>query len=342
MKITRIIIPLFFLFLFSFHALGDGWWQVFFNHPNSKTGVTSETPEKALVKAINGAKTSFFAAFYDIDSVPVTQALVAAKKRGVNVRIVTDDSNYNNTQISQMLSAGIPVESDRRRELMHNKFAIIDNEKVWTGSYNVTANGENRNNNNAILIHSPELASIFTEEFNEMFELGIFGNKNEPGPFGGIGKKYYVKIGDTDINAYFAPEDDVENIIIGRIKKAKKSIRFMAFSFTSDEIGEAMIKKFKEGVAVSGLFETRGAKSKDSEFIKMKVEGIPVKLDSNKYAMHHKVIIIDDYRLITGSYNFSKNASRRNDENCLMIDNEAICGLYIKEFERLYKAGRAQ
>jgi hypothetical protein len=95
-------------------------------------------------------------------------------------------------------------------------------------------------------------------------------------------KKYYVKIGDSDVNAYFSPDDDIEKIITGRIKKARKSIHFMAFSFTSDGIGEAMIKKFKEGVPVQGIFERRGANSKESEFIKMKLEGIPVRLDGNR------------------------------------------------------------
>ena len=336
MKFIRIAAALFFLSpLFA----ESNWWQVFFTHPQSKVGVTAVTPEKALVKTINEARVSFFGAFYDISSVSVTNAILAAKKRGVDTRIVTDDSNYSKLQVSQLEAAGIPVVSDTGKGLMHNKFAIIDGEKIWTGSYNITGNGENKNNNNAILIHSPELADIFLAKFRDMFELRIFGNKKKSGPFGITDRKYYVKIEDTDINAYFAPDDDIENIIIGRIKKAKTSIRFMAFSFTSASIAEAMIKKSKEGVAVSGVFEKRGSDTKDSQFIKMKVEGIPVRLDSNPYAMHHKVIIIDDYRLITGSYNFSKNASRNNDENCIMIDNAAISAFYIKEFENIFKIG---
>ena len=336
MKFARIAAVLFFMSpLFA----SDDWWQVFFTHPQSKTGVTAVTPEKALVKTINEVKESFFGAFYDISSVPVTNAILAAQKRGADIRIVTDDSNYNKLQVSRLETAGVPVVSDMRKGLMHNKFAVIDSRKVWTGSYNITGNGENRNNNNAILIDSPELAGIFLAKFRDMFELKIFGNKKKTGPFGITDRKYHVKIEDTDINAYFAPENDIENIIIGRIKRAKTSVRFMAFSFTSASIAEAMIKKFKEGVEVSGVFENRGSGTKDSQFIKMKVEGVPVRLDSNKYAMHHKVIIIDDYRLITGSYNFSKNASRNNDENCIMIDNRAITALYIKEFENIFKAG---
>jgi phosphatidylserine/phosphatidylglycerophosphate/cardiolipin synthase-like enzyme len=111
----------------------------------------------------------------------------------------------------------------------------------------------------------------------------------------------------------------------------------MAFSFTSDKIGEAMINSHKRGVRVSGVFEKRGAKTKYSEYIKMRVEGIPVKMDKNRYNMHHKVIIIDDELVITGSYNFSKNASKRNDENVIMIRNKKIASQYLAEFNRIYK-----
>ena len=96
-----------------------------------------------------------------------------------------------------------------------------------------------------------------------------------------------------------------------------------------------MIKKFKAGIDVKGIFEKRGAFTKHSEFIKMKLEGLPVQVDRNRYNMHHKVIIIDNSCVITGSYNFSKNASLRNDENILIIHNHDIAGLFIDEFNRL-------
>jgi phosphatidylserine/phosphatidylglycerophosphate/cardiolipin synthase-like enzyme len=66
---------------------------------------------------------------------------------------------------------------------MHNKFAVIDGTMVWTGSYNVTKNGQGKNNNNALLLKSGELADIYLQEFNEMFTLRVFGNKKEPGRF---------------------------------------------------------------------------------------------------------------------------------------------------------------
>ena len=57
--------------------------------------------------------------------------------------------------------------------------------------------------------------------------------------------------------------------------------------------------------------------------------------DANRYNMHHKVIVIDGAVVVTGSYNFSKNANTVNDENCIIIHDSGIAKEFIKEYERL-------
>lgn len=328
-------------------AGGDcsGWWRIYFTAPG-KWGVASQSvnPEAGLVSAVGKAKTYFYGAFYEISSPRVVEALVAARKRGVEVKLVAEHDTMRKEKgkgrrfMKGMEEAGIEIMTDpsRRRGLMHNKFAVIDGTCLWTGSYNATVNDAVKNNNSAILIYSQPLAEIYRKEFIEMFEEGIFGNRKEPGPFGDFRTSYHVIIEDTDINAYFSPEDNIERIILKRLQKAKHSIYFMAFSFTSAGIGEMMIDKYKAGVEVRGIFERRGANTGHSQFVKMKLEGVPVKLDHNRNAMHHKVIIIDGIRVIMGSYNFSRNANRANDENILIIDNAAIAAEYMAEFKRLW------
>ncbi len=317
---------------------GETWWGLYFTDPPfGYRKRLYKNPESELNNLIKGARRSIYGAFYEISSPSVTESLIDAKNRGIEIKLVTEKDNSSGIEIDKLLRAGIVIKTDNRKGLMHNKFAIIDREIVWTGSYNITENGSKRNDNNAIKIRSERLAAIYLDEFNEMFYKGIFGNRKEPGPFARFFNNYYVKINGTNINAYFSPDNNIEKIIIKRIKKAKNSIHFMAFSFTSDGIGEAIIKKFNEGISVYGIFERKGALSRYSEYIKMKVEGLPVKLDKNRYMMHHKVIIIDKRVVITGSYNFSKNANRVNDENILIIDNIDIAGKYLREFYRLYR-----
>ncbi len=72
----------------------------------------------------------------------------------------------------------------------------------------------------------------------------------------------------------------------------------------------------------------------------MMIEGLPVVKDRNYRIMHHKVIIIDENIVITGSFNFSQNANRSNDENVLIIESPEVAAQYLGEFEKVYKGGR--
>jgi phosphatidylserine/phosphatidylglycerophosphate/cardiolipin synthase-like enzyme len=60
---------------------------------------------------------------------------------------------------------------------MHNKFWIFDRQIVWTGSTNITKSGIYTQNNNVLVIRSPELANIYEREFDEMWN-GQFGARS--------------------------------------------------------------------------------------------------------------------------------------------------------------------
>ena len=167
------------------------------------------TPDAALIELIANAKVSINGAFYSVSSARIAQSLMAAHARGVRVRLVTDSDYFDTRAIKEIDRCGIPVVGDGRRGLMHNKFAVIDDCIVWTGSFNLTDNSIERNNNNAIAIVSPELAAIFNSEFEEMFQDRVFGNRNDNAILPFFSSRYYVKIGDTNINVYFSPEDNM-------------------------------------------------------------------------------------------------------------------------------------
>ena len=60
-------------------------------------------------------------------------------------------------------------------------------------------------------------------------------------------------------------------------------------------------------------------------------------LDGNEGQMHHKTMIVDGEIVITGSYNFSRSAETRNDENVIIFHNEQIADFYMGEFQRIYQ-----
>jgi phosphatidylserine/phosphatidylglycerophosphate/cardiolipin synthase-like enzyme len=138
----------------------------------------------------------------------------------------------------------------------------------------------------------------------------------------------------------FAPEDDPLGALVQLAGLAEHSIHFMAFSFTHDELGAAMREQAEAGVSVWGIFETFGSESIYSEMGPLYCAGATVRKDANPGMLHHKVMIIDEKVVVTGSLNFSDNAADRNDENILILADAGIARLYMEEFARRWAEGR--
>jgi phosphatidylserine/phosphatidylglycerophosphate/cardiolipin synthase-like enzyme len=143
-----------------------------------------------------------------------------------------------------------------------------------------------------------------------------------------------VVINGTPIQVLFAPEDEIASRLIPLLEGAKKGIRFMAFSFTHDAIGSAILARANAGLDVRGIFETRGSEVEYSEMRSLFCARVPVRQDGNPGTFHHKVFVIDNETVITGSFNFSESADESNDENMLIVTNRDIAARYLSEFER--------
>jgi len=302
--------------------------QVFFApcSPLSPLGI-----DDRLVGVIAGAQRSVYCAFYELQLDRVADALIERHHAGVDVGIVSDSHYDTREAVRACIDAGIRVVFDKRESFMHNKCCVVDGVRVWTGSTNVTENGMFRNDNNAVLIESPDLAENFTLEFREMFDDRSFGGRsprNTAHPT--------IRVGHSTVECYFAPEDGVEREILAEIAAAKISIDFLAFSFTSKPIAEAMAARARQGVAVRGVFEQRNAGSKHSQDDYLAEHGADIRMDRNPYNMHNKVIILDELTVITGSYNFSASAEQKNDENVVILHVPEVARRYGRTFEALF------
>lgn len=316
-----------------------GWWEVYFTDPLNVKDPTQwqSSIEGRLIEKINAAKTSIHIASFEFDLTPVAEALIAAKQRGVDVRWVTDnehgleaDVEPGHGQFAMLQQRGIEVRSDTRSALMHNKFWIFDGKTAWTGSTNITVSGVFQQNNNTVVIHSPEVAAIYEREFTEMWD-GQYG-PNSPS----TADQQSVVVNGTPIQLYFSPEDEVMTRIIPYVRGAQSSIRFLAFSFTDQPLAQAMIDRASTGVDVAGVFEKVGSETESAQLGTLYCAKLPVRQDGNPRFLHDKVIVVDNRYVITGSFNFSENATESNDENVIIIDNPQIASLYMQEFERIW------
>ncbi len=324
--------------------IGDNW-QVYFNEPDASVDSSNYADgiDAPLASAIDAAQRSLDIAAFELNSQPIYEAILAAHQRGLAVRIVTDDrhglDDDSNTELRDLQAAGVPIVADSRSGLMHNKFAIVDERAVWTGSMNYTRNGAFRNNNNVLVLQSAQAVAAYQTEFDEMFERGEFGARSSNDGVISIGEDNEEDA--REISIIFAPEADEIAALKASIQAAQSSIRFMSFVFSLDELAGAMLDKLAgPDFVLRGVFEERNSLASWSQLPAFVCAGAQARLDGNRYILHHKVIIIDDDTVITGSFNFSNSAAQNNDENIVIIRDQVIASLYLEEWRQIWDSAR--
>jgi phosphatidylserine/phosphatidylglycerophosphate/cardiolipin synthase-like enzyme len=185
-----------------------------------------------------------------------------------------------------------------------------------SGSYNPT-DGGGINKNNLLIIESKTLAKNYRNEFEYLKS----GRRSAT--------VHDLILSGTPVENYFCPGDRCEDAVLAALSRAEHSIVFMTYSFTSDPIGRLLAAKAAEGVNVDGICE----KQQVSMYSECSL------LSARNYTgaglLHHKVFIIDNKTVITGSYNPTASGDRRNNENVLIITNTSIAAAYLAEYEAI-------
>lgn len=121
-----------------------------------------------VVKTIDQAQKSILVQAYSFTSAPIAKALVAAKGRGVDVRVILDKSQKTErySSATYLTNSGVPTWIDRQHAIAHNKVMVIDGTTVITGSFNFSKAAEFENAENVIEHHGDQkLASIYTQNW---------------------------------------------------------------------------------------------------------------------------------------------------------------------------------
>jgi phosphatidylserine/phosphatidylglycerophosphate/cardiolipin synthase-like enzyme len=318
-----------------------------------------------LLERIHNATQSIDMAVYSYDdfagtsgivSDRISDSLIAARSRGVKIRVVFDNKTTS-APLSRLEAAGISV---MKRNvpgidggIMHNKIFIFDgrdttdatDDWVIMGSWNVTNDGTRKDAQNAVFIQDQSLARIYTVEFEEMF--GSSTETKNPaeahfGPLKSDNTPHVTYIGGTKIESYFSPSDRTTSGIIRALSSADNDIFFGVMSFTRTDIAQTLITKKNAGIHVRGIINDQSG-SVLGTLQSAGVDAFVAKHDTVKGIFHHKYAVIDPFNdnsdpmVITGSHNWSTNAETDNDENTLIIHSGEIARQYTQEFIKRYK-----
>lgn len=318
----------------------DGlWYEIYFTDPACPPeGARSGGIDEILAEDLLQAQSRVDLAAFDLDAAPIVDALIELEGRNVPLRVLTDDQNEDLSSILRLRRNGISVVTDDRSALMHNKFTIIDGRILWTGSMNYTGNGAYCNNNNAVRFDVPALAANYEAEMDEMYEQGLFGPRSPNQT-----PSERLRIDGLLLENYFAPEERLAPIIADVVRAAEEEILFMAFAFTEETIGSAVLERAEAGVRVRGVFETTGSETSFSYYPTFRdaaLSNLQVRQDGNSRLMHHKVFVVDQEVVIFGSFNFSNNANESNDENVLVVHDPQFAGFFVEEFTWVWQEAR--
>ncbi|WP_342742202.1 MULTISPECIES: phospholipase D family nuclease [unclassified Wolbachia] len=117
----------------------------------------------------------------------------------------------------------------------------------------------------------------------------------------------------------FTPRENCAEQITNAIDQAQKSILIQAYTFTSKPIAQSLIRAKKRGVDIKVILDESQISSKYSVINELFYQKIPVYIDYKPAISHSKIMIIDNQKIITGSFNFSDAAQKKNAENLLVI-----------------------
>lgn len=138
---------------------------------------------------------------------------------------------------------------------------------------------------------------------------------------------------------FFTPSTACEEQIAARIDAAQASIDIAIYSFTHRRLAAAVQAASARGMRVRILADRRQAAGRGAQVLPLYRAGLNVRVHTIHQTQHNKFAVFDGTAVVTGSYNWTYNASRRNDENCLFIDNEPeTVSRYREAFERLWAA----
>ncbi|MES2591560.1 MAG: phospholipase D-like domain-containing protein [Bacteroidota bacterium] len=334
-------------FLISVTVLQAQNIKVYFNQSvdNSASSITdartSSHLEDTICSLINSANITVDIAVWDNGSAAIISALNNAYNRGVQVRYISS-SNSLNSALSGLNSNISLLErnSTLASNVMHNKFVIVDNALLLTGSMNFGNGSMEDDYNNIVIVSNTALAQNYTAEFNEMWGSTAAApnlSNSKFGPAKADNTIHSFNIGGIVIQNYFSPTDNTSNQIVNAINSADYSLDIAMFTFTDNDIGDAVVAAKNRGVNVRCIMENSNYFG--SEYNSLVSNGIATFSHVNiANDFHHKYCIIDamhgssDPIVVTGSHNWSNSAEDEYDENILIINSEIIANQYTEEF----------
>jgi phosphatidylserine/phosphatidylglycerophosphate/cardiolipin synthase-like enzyme len=145
----------------------------------------------------------------------------------------------------------------------------------------------------------------------------------------GCGPQASIPLG---VQVYFSPKGGTADAVVRALDQSTNSVLVQAYSFTSAPIAKALVEAHRRGVQVRVILDHSQRTEKYSEADFLKNSGILTLIDARHAIAHNKIMILDGYVILTGSFNFTKAAEEHNAENLLVINDPILARQYVENW----------
>jgi phosphatidylserine/phosphatidylglycerophosphate/cardiolipin synthase-like enzyme len=316
-----------------------------------------------LVRAIDAAHVSIDIAIHGLALREIASALVRAKKRGVRVRIVMNQTHVfpekprdtRSPEVQQLIDMGFEMKMLRGGDMygvMHNKIAIFDGTILETGSFNWAHAAEAWHWENAMFHAEQARIKAYQVYWDWMWLISVRIPARAPRPFAPIPE------GQPHPRLSSAPQDPNRPILfngeefpaqafspggvtahlVRAIDLSRRSIDLANFSFTSEALRDALLRAKQRGVQVRIIFDAQQHRYL-SEMKWFGDQGFDVLLSAGKNGergvMHNKFAVFDGALVEAGSFNWTRNGEKNNYENSMFLDAPDDVAAYTAYFKRI-------
>jgi len=135
------------------------------------------------------------------------------------------------------------------------------------------------------------------------------------------------------VQVFFSPHGGATDAVVSALDHATNRVYVQAYSFTSAPIARALVDAARRGVKVQVILDRSQRTEKYSEADFLKNEGIPTLIDAEHAIAHNKIMVIDGFLVLTGSFNFTRAAEENNAENLLAINDPVLARRYLDNWD---------
>ena len=138
-------------------------------------------------------------------------------------------------------------------------------------------------------------------------------------------------------SAYFSPGDTCLRRLTDLMRGCRETLDICVFTIADDRLTDAILDCHKRGVQVRVVSDNDKQHDSGSDIARLRDRGVPVRLDDSPYHMHHKFALVDGRLLANGSFNWTRSATEKNDENLVVTDDANLVRVFGLQFEKLWQ-----